>query len=235
MTDHVDLTDSTVSWRPVTWREAFRFPIDNARRRHDILVGGTVLFIPPVGWVLNLGHRLDVIMRLAEESPPYFRGFKPWRHTFKRGLQAAFAIFTYLSPGAILGSATAWRWYTTGGGPVIWSLAVLSFVLFSLAMFTLPGGMTINAARGDMSYLYRPDKALRRAIEGGRRYLKSWAIALTAISLSFVGLFGLGIGYLYLSVWAWSVVGYVFSRALVLPEPPEDAVRTFQEDPESLE
>lgn len=220
MTDRADPDNSPESWEPVTWSEAFRFPIKTATRRRDVLVGGTVLFIPPVGWILNLGHRLDVVYRLAEGSPPYFRGFKPWTQTFKRGLRAFFAIVAYLSPSGIGGAAALWRWYVAGTDTVVWGLAVVSVVLFALAIFTLPGGMTINAARRDMSYLYRPDKAFRRALEGGRRYLKSWAIALSAIALSFVGLVFFAIGYQYASVWAWSVVGYAFSRALVLPTPP---------------
>ncbi|MDZ5810795.1 DUF4013 domain-containing protein [Halorubrum sp. AD140] len=225
MTDRGDAANSPESWHPVTWREAFRFPIANASRRRDILVGGTVLLIPPVGWILNLGHRLDVVYRLAEDSPPYFRGFKPWTRTFQRGLRAFLAIVVYLSPSGIVGIAALSRWYVAGGDTVAWGFAGVSALLFALAIFTLPGGMTINAARRDMSYLYRPDKAFRRAMEGGRRYLKSWAIALSAIALSFVGLAGLGVGYLYASVWAWSVVGYTFSRALVLPTPPADEYR----------
>ncbi len=222
MTDQADEDDSSESWHPVTWREAFRFPIENAAGRRDTAVGGTVLFVPPVGWILNLGHRLDVVYRLAQGSPPYFRGFTPWTQTFKRGLQAFFAIVAYLSPSGIVGTAALARWYVDGVDTATVVLAAVSTVLFVLAIFTLPGGMTINGARRDMSYLYRPDKAFRRAQEGGRRYLKSWAIALSAISLSFVGTLGLGVGYLYTSVWAWQVVGYAFSRALVLPTPPAD-------------
>lgn len=222
MTDRSDSDDSAEAWQPVTWSEAFRFPIENASRRRDVLVGGTVLFIPPVGWILNLGHRLDVVYRLAQGSPPYFRGFEPWTQTFKRGLQAFFAIVAYLSPSGTVGAVALARWYVAGSDTVAWTLAALSVLLFLLAIFTLPGGMTINGARRDMSYLYRPDKAFRRAMEGGRLYLKSWAIALSAISLSFVGLLAFGIGYQYTSVWAWSVVGYAFSRALVLPKPAQN-------------
>lgn len=222
MTDRADPDNSSESWRPVTWSEAFRFPIENASCRRDVLVGGTVLLIPLVGWILNLGHRLDVVYRLAERSPPYCRGFNPWKQTFQRGLHAFYAIVSYLSPSGLFGVAALSRWYVAGGDTVAWCFAAVSALLFALAIFTLPGGMTINAARRDMSYLYRPDKGFRRALEGGRRYLKSWAIALSAIALSFVGLVFLGIGYLYTSVWAWSVVGYAFSRALVLPRPPKD-------------
>lgn len=61
----------------------------------------------------------------------------------------------------------------------------------------------------------RPDKALGAAVRGGRAYLRAWLIALAAIAVSFGGLAVLVIGFFYTSVWAWNVVGYAFSRALV--------------------
>jgi len=89
-------------------------------------------------------------------------------------------------------------------------------LFFVLAIYILPGGMTYNAAFNDISYLYRPDRALVRAFEGGTAYLHAWLISPTAIALSFLGLLALGIGFFYTSVWAWMVAGYAFSRALSL-------------------
>ncbi len=40
-------------------------------------------------------------------------------------------------------------------------------------------------------------------------------IALLAIVLSLTGLLLAGVGFLFSSVWAWSVVGYAFSQALL--------------------
>ena len=58
--------------------------------------------------------------------------------------------------------------------------------------------------------------ALRRALEGGWAYAWAWVIALSAVTLSSLGLLLLGVGFFYTSVWAWMVVGYAFSRALSL-------------------
>jgi hypothetical protein len=96
---------------------------------------------------------------------------------------------------------------------------VTSGLCFLWGVYSLPGGMTYNAAYGDITYLYRPDKAFRRAIAGGAAYGWAWVIALCAMSLSWVGLLALGIGFFYTSVWAWSVVGYAFSKALALSDP----------------
>lgn len=198
--------------RGPTFAECFRFLLASPGARRDLLVGGTLLFTLLIGWIFNLGHRLDVIYRLSHDEPPYFRGFAPWGATFRRGLQAAGAIALYLAPSIALGAlAVAWRSGVLGA---------LSAALFILAVFVLPGGMTYNAACRDMSYLYRPDRALRRAVGGGRAYLRAWLIGLSAIGLSFLGVLAAGVGFFYTSVWAWSVVGYAFSRALLPLTPP---------------
>jgi hypothetical protein len=195
--------------------ECFRFPLADEAARRDLLVGGTWLLTLPVGWILNLGHRLDVVARVFHDDPPFFRGFRPWSRTFRRGLRAFAAIALYLSPSVVLSvvAALAWRSGQTG---ISLGLAPVAAVLFLLAIYALPGGMTYNAAFDDLSYLYRPDRAFRRALEGGTGYLRAWAIALLAMALSMLGLLGLGIGFFYTSVWAWTVVGHAFSRALVM-------------------
>ena len=193
---------------PPTFQESFRFPLSTLQARRDLIVGGTLLILLPIGWILNMGHRLDVVYRIYHDEPPYYQGFTPYRKTFLRGLKATLAIIIYLSPSAIcafLAKSYDFMplWGATG-------------FLFLLAIYVLPGGMTYNAAFHDIRYLYRPDRALLRAIEGGRNYMWAWVIALSAISLSFLGLLIIGIGFFYTSVWAWMVVGYAFSRALSL-------------------
>lgn len=200
----------------LSWKEAFSFPLSTAEARNDLLIGGSLLFLLIPGWILNLGHRLEVVHCLANNTPPYYRGYRPWSKTFLRGLTAFFAIALYLSPAIIFGALSFL--IKCSAGALFCSLT--AGILFLLAVFILPGGMTYNAAFQDMSFLYRPDKALRRALAGGRDYLFAWIIALSAIFISFLGLLALGVGFFYTSVWAWQVVGYSFSRALVLHQRP---------------
>lgn len=213
--------------------ECFAFPISTPAARRDILLGGTLLLLTLPGWVLNLGHRLEVVHRVYHDDPPYFRGFTPWGATFRRGLRAFAAISFYLSPAvmftglalalapaghglfALLASPLTWR---PAGFATLGALA-LALVAFAPAIFSLPGGMTYNAAFDDISYLYRPDRAFRRAVAGGKAYLRAWLIGACAVLLSTVGLAAFGVGFLYTSVWAWSVVGYAFSRSLVFADP----------------
>lgn len=49
-------------------------------------------------------------------------------------------------------------------------------------------------------------------LEGGPAYWHAWAIALSALVLSFLGLLALGVGFLVTSVWFWQVAGFSFAR-----------------------
>jgi len=201
------------------FRECLTFPIATPEARRDLLVGGTVMFTLLIGWILNLGHRLDVVHRLCHGDRPYHRGFAPWGRTFVRGLKAFTAIATYLCPAALFGTS-AFLLGRAGAAFTSTACWIVGALFFVWGVYSLPGGMTYNAAYDDITYLYRPDKAFRRALAGGAAYGWAWVIACSAMSLSFLGLLGLGVGFFYTSVWAWTVVGYAFSRALVLSDLP---------------
>ena len=59
--------------------------------------------------------------------------------------------------------------------------------------------------------MFDPARALRRVRQGGRAYWHAWGITLAALAVSFVGLLGLGLGFLVTSVWFWQVAGYSFA------------------------
>jgi hypothetical protein len=198
--------------RDLTFSDCFSFPLRTRAARRDLVVGALLLLTTLPGWICNLGHRLEVVYRLFHDEQPYFRGFRPLPFIIRRGLLAWCAITLYLTP-AVLCAALSWHFWSE------WlrvPFALLALLGFGLAIFSLPGGMTYNAAFRDVSYLYRPDKAFRRALEGGSLYLKAWCIGGTAVLLSSLGLLAAGVGFLLTSVWAWMVVGYAFSRSLAL-------------------
>jgi len=204
-----------VSHHPVhrpqlTFSECFRFPVATPEARRDLLLGGLWLFTSLPGWVMNMGHRLETVYRVWHAEPPYFRGFTPAGFVFRRGLVALASIAVNLSPATIF-ALVAWRTWPSPGADAALACAA---VFFLLGIFILPGCMTRNAAFRDAAYLFRPDLALRVAMAGGRAYLKAWCIAASAIALSLLGLVAGGIGFFWTSVWAWSVVGYAFTRAL---------------------
>jgi hypothetical protein len=200
----------------LTLADAFRFPVATKDARRDVLIGGSLLFLLIVGWILNLGNRLNVVMRFSADDRPYFRGFRPWGYTFTRGCVSFATISCYLAPAAALGIAAFWC-RQNGIAFGHYACAVLSALAFVLGVFTLPGCMTVYAVEGDSRVLRRPIAAFQRAWSHRRMYLFAWWIATASIVLSFVGLLGLGIGFFFTSVWAWDVVGYAFTVALYSP------------------
>src|SRR5262249_23634017 len=180
--------------------------------------GGTlILFLGRVGWVLNLGNRLNVVARLHAGRSPYFTGFRPWTSTLMRGCISASAIATYLSPAAAFGALAYYAHAKTVAPPIVAILGAASAATMVLAVFTLPGCMTVFAGEGDATRFRDSVRAFCRVWLRRHVYLRAWAIALVSVSLSFVGVLGALIGFLYTSVWSWDVVGYAFTVAMYLP------------------
>lgn len=44
---------------PLSIGSAFCFPIQNAAARREVLVGAAALLVPFVGWLMNVGHRIQ--------------------------------------------------------------------------------------------------------------------------------------------------------------------------------
>jgi hypothetical protein len=159
----------------LTLRDAFAFPISTKEARKDLLIGGCLLMLLLVGWILNLGNRLNVVSRLGAGDRPYFRAFKPWGYTFKRGCISFATISAYLTPAALFGVPAFWfRQQQIDAGH--YSMAVLSALAFGLGVFTLPGCMTVYAVEGDPRVLRRPLAAFERAWTHRSLYLHAHAI-----------------------------------------------------------
>jgi hypothetical protein len=202
----------------LTLRDAFRFPVASKEARKDLLIGGCLLIcLLVIGWILNLGNRLNVVSRLSAGERPYFRGFRPWGYTFVRGCISFATISSYLAPSAAC-ALLAWRLSRTGAGAGGHLVAALAAGAFVLGVFTLPGCMTVYAVEGHPSVLRRPLAAFERAWRCRRTYLFAWWIALVSVALSLLGLLAAGVGFFFTSVWAWDVVGYAFTVAMYSEE-----------------
>lgn len=200
------------------WKDAFLFPISTADARRDVFIGGTlILLLWPIGWILNLGNRLNVVARLHAGRAPFFTGFRPWRFTFARGCVSAATITSYLSPAIALAALSYYQYATGATRSAVALSAAASAAAFVLAVFTLPGCMTVYAVEGDASVLRDPLRAFRRAWSRRTIYLRAWAIAFASVVLSFAGILGAVVGFLYTSVWSWEVVGYAFTVAMYAP------------------
>lgn len=201
--------------RQLSFRDSLLFPIQSSDGRRDILIGGlAVIFLLPIGWILNLGARLDVVHRLYTGDRPYFRGMKPFKHTLRRGCVSALTIFSYLFPANICFGLFVYGAYFNIIGAVGVIMLLLGLFFFALGVFTLPGCMTVYACEEDPSVLWKPIQAFRRAWIHRKLYLKAWCIAILSILLSFFGLIFFMVGFFFSSVWAWEVVGYAFTIAM---------------------
>ena len=199
----------------LSFRESLLFPIESPEGRRDVLIGGlVVMLLLPIGWILNLGARLDVVHRLFLGERPYFRGMRPWSHTFRRGCVSAATIFCYLLPANLCFGGALWFSVQGYSSTCVGIFSLIGFIFFVLGVFTLPGCMTVYACEENPAVLRDPVRALQRAWEHRALYVKAWIIAITSIVISFSGLLLLGVGFFFTSVWAWEVVGYAFTIAM---------------------
>lgn len=189
---------------PLDLRSSFAFPLQSARSRREVLIGGALLLVPFVGWLLNMGHRVMMVHRMLRGEPawPSWRGFG---ELLRHGLVTFGGMVMYYAPGAALLAAA--RLADLPG------LAIAGGVLLLLATIAIPGYMTHYCVAFDAAEIYNPARALRRALEDCPAYWRAWAITLAALALSFVGLLAFGVGFLVTSVWFWQVAGFSFARA----------------------
>ena len=80
-----------------------------------------------------------------------------------------------------------------------------------MAIVAIPGYMTYYCIAFDLREIFNPFLALRRCFQMGNYYWKAWFIVVCSLLTSFLGLIGLGIGFLFTSVWFWQVAGFSFA------------------------
>ena len=200
---------------PLSLASSFRFPLQTRAARRDLLWGAALLLLlPGVGWLLNMGHRIKVVHRMQHGEPPW-PAWNDYSGLFKHGLITLGGMIAYYSPGTAL-AIGAWKTESLALGGV-------ALVLLVGATVAVPGFMSHYCRHFDPAEIYNPLRALRRCLQGGASYWHAWAIALTALVLSFAGLLGIGIGFLVTSVWFWQVAGFsfasVFTRRFALDGP----------------
>ena len=200
---------------PLSLRTSFAFPLQTAESRREVLIGGALVLVPFIGWLLNMGHRVVMVHRMMHGQPAW----PSWRapgQLLRHGLVTFGGMAYYYAPGAAL----AWAGWRSGSAALMGAGAVL----LVLATLAIPGYMSHYCLAFDAREIYDPFRALSRALQGGRAYWHAWGIALCALVLSFLGLLGLGIGFLATSVWFWQVAGFSFARVFaqkyILPAPP---------------
>ena len=197
------LTNRPIDLRtPLGWRSAFAFPLQTEESRKEIFVGAALLLVPIIGWLLNMGHRIQTVHNMQTGAPPW-PAWRDYRRLLKYGTVAFLGMLQYHLPAIVVG-IIAWRNRSIALGIVAITLAIL-------AMVAVPGFMSHYCLRFDPTEVFNPVKALRRVATGGRAYWHAWLIALAALGVSFLGVLALGVGFLVTSVWFWQVAGFSFA------------------------
>ena len=196
---------------------SFRFPLQSAQSRREVLVGAAWLLVPVVGWLMNMGHRVRFVHNMQH-------GLSPWpawtdsKDLLKHGAITFAGMVWYGWPGVLLMGLGLWKANS-------WVLGAGS-VLFLLAVVAIPGYMSHYCRDFDPREIFDPLRALRRVREGGVASRKAWSIALLAMLLSSLGLLACGVGVLVSSVWFWQVAGFsfatVFTRRFELSDSCRD-------------
>ncbi len=183
-------------------RTAFVFPVQSRLARRELLWGAVLLFLPGVGWLLNMGHRIQMVHNM-QHGRDCWPAWTNYQHLLKLGTVTFLGMLEYHLPATLLG-LVAWRL----GHTWLWWLAGALGVAATVAV---PGYMSHYCVRFDASEVFNPAKALRRVFQSGPAYWHAWAIALSALAISFTGLLAFGLGFLVTSVWFWQVAGFSFA------------------------
>jgi len=177
------------------------------------------LFVPVVGWILNMRHRIMMTHRM-QHGQPAWPAWTDYRSLMRHGMITLLGMIEYHFP------PLACEFAARSFG-IAW-LHVPAALLWIAATLAVPGYMSHYCYTLDAREVFDPFRAMRRVIQGGAAYWHAWLIALTALLCSFLGLAGFGFGFFLTSVWFWQVAGFsfatVFSGAFQLhPATPEDA------------
>lgn len=186
---------------PLSLTTSFAFPLQNSIARREVLIGALWLLVPGIGWLLNMGHRIEMVHRM-QHGLPAWPAWTNYPQLLRDGALTFLGMVMYHAP-AIIVTVLAW-WFG-----VSW-LYPIEILLWILATVAVPGYMSHYCRDRDPAEIFNPARAMRRVFQGGKAYWHAWLIAVAALGLSFSGLVFFGVGFLVTSVWFWQVAGFSF-------------------------
>ena len=191
---------------PLSLRTSFAFPLQSAANRRDVAIGALWLFVPVVGWLLNMGHRITFVHNMIHGRDP-MPAWNNYRALLWHGCITFLGMLYYFSPAGILGAI-----YALYPHPL---LLVAIAICFLIAVILIPGYMSHYCVAFQVKEMLNVRRSFSHVLAAGKGYWHAWLIALAALALSFLGLFALGVGFLFTSVWFWQVAGFSFASVMV--------------------
>lgn len=82
---------------PLSLKNSFLFPIQNKTARKEILIGGLLLLLPFIGWLLNMGHRIVFVHNMHHGREP-FPAWRNWTTLLKHGFITWLGMVYYYTP-----------------------------------------------------------------------------------------------------------------------------------------
>ena len=190
---------------PLSFKTSLSFPLQSETHRREVLTGGLWLLVPFIGWLLNMGHRIAFVHNMihGRNAVPAWTGYS---QLLRHGTVTFIGMLYYYIPVYVLGGAyiaTRQFWFLP---PAI--------AMFVVATVLIPGYMSHYCVAFDARQIFNVRRSFQHVFESGVAYWHAWAIAISAMLLSFVGLLGLGFGFLFTSVWFWQVAGFSFASVM---------------------
>src|SRR2546428_12738367 len=144
---------------PLSLRSAFAFPLQTREARREVLVGAALLLLPGVGWLFNMGHRIQMVHNMqAGVSPwPAWRGYG---RLLKYGTVTFLGMVEYYLPAIVVGFVAGWKGSTV--------LLIAAALLGAGATVAIPGYMSHYCRRFDAREVVHPARAFRPDWEGGQ-------------------------------------------------------------------
>lgn len=188
---------------PRTFAQALRFPVQSKIARREVMIGALwLLFCPPLGWILNMGHRIMMVHNM-QNGRSAWPAWVNYPALLKHGFLTFLGMVEYHTPSVICGYL-AWEYDCL-------VLRIVSIILWIPATVAVPGYMSHYCKKLDPREIFDPMRAMHRVVEGGAAYWKAWGIVFCGLLLSFSGLLFLGIGFFFTSVWFWQSAGFSFA------------------------
>lgn len=202
---------------PLSFATSFRFPLQSSIARREVLIGALLLvLLPGVGWILNMGHRIQMVHNM-QHGRPAWPAWKNPASLFRHGVVTLLGMIYWHAPGALV--------MAVGEHLALRPVMALGGVLFLAGTVAVPGYMTHYCRDFAIVEVFSPRLAIRRIRGAGLAYWRAWSIAAAALVLSLVGMAGLGIFFFVTSVWFWQVAGFsfasVFTQTYSLRAAPE--------------
>lgn len=191
---------------PLTLANAFRFPLQSKGSRKDLVIGGFLLLIPFIGWLLNMGHRIVVTHRLLHGDTNPWPAWNNPLEIFKHGLITFAGMVVYHIPAmAVALIATQIQSLP---------LYLLAVCLWILGTCVIPGYMTAYCVNFDAREVFNIKRSVIRVAQARSTYWYAWGITLCAMVTSFAGLLGFGLLFLWTSVWFWQAAAFCFANTM---------------------